>query len=362
MTAELVTFVVIILGLGNLALLVWLVFRLNRKSEQPESARFDAAIDLLKAELLNKQSESLLTLRRSIDEANRMIDSRLSEGSSALDKRLKVFGEIENQLGALSRQAGNIETVGKNIQSLSDLLRPPKVRGKVGEMLLENLLSQILPAALYDTQYRFPDGVRVDAVVRLGEKLLPVDAKFPLESFERLTSSPEDAAAAREFKQALKKHIDAIAEKYVRPEGDCLDVAVMYIPAEAVYYRLVASEDSESFEYALSRKVIPSSPGHFYGFLASVAAIYSQFTLASSSLQQGGRHLAEIVSALSESLDRFERLHDRMDGSLRSLRSGMEKSRAEISAIAYQLERLRSPDAAERAGAGEPAIEENVDL
>ena len=339
-----VTIVLIIAAVVlNLGLLVWVVLRTGRLEPQDNSLQFDSAIQLLKAELVSRQSQALLDLRGSIDSANRIINERLAEGAGALDKRLSVFGKIETKLGQLSEQAANIESVGRNIQSLSDLLRPPKSRGKLGELLLENLLAQIFPRALFETQYRFADGLRVDAVIRLGDRLLPIDAKFPLEAYERLVASPDDKSCRRDFNQTFKKHVDAISSRYVKPDQKTTDFAILYVPAEAVYYQLISQEDSSAFEYALEKKVVPSSPGHLYGFLASLAAIYSEISLAQDSLDRGSRWLVTGINGLKETSDRLDKLHRRMEGSLRSLNAGFEKARLELNQIHLQLEKLREP-------------------
>ncbi|UCC43486.1 MAG: DNA recombination protein RmuC [Candidatus Zixiibacteriota bacterium] len=337
------TILIALFCLTNVAVIIWLVRLMRKGSRDADAPSLHSSIELLKAELISKQAESLLALRNSIDTANQIINERLAESSSSLDKRMAVFGEIENQLGQLSQKADSIESVGRNIQSLSELLRPPQARGKVGEILLENLLSQILPRSLYETQYRFSDGTRVDAVIKLGDRLLPVDAKFPMEAWQRLMTQPDDTGLQKEFVQTLKRHLDAIGSKYIKPDKNTTDFAVMYIPAEAVYYQLVAGEDATGFDYALSKNVIPSSPGHLYGFLASVSAIYSGLNLAQASLARGEKWLADGLADMTEVSRRLERIQERMEGSLRALSAGLEKSRGELGQIQLHLERLQHP-------------------
>ena len=214
---EIPTSVLFILWLCVFLVLIWIAVRIRPSDSDRVSERLETTMALLKADLVSRQSESLFALRDSIDAANRIINDRLAEGTSSLDRRMAVLGDLEGQLGKLSVQAGNIEAIGKNIQSLSDLLRPPQLRGAVGELLLENILGQILPPAAFEAQYRFADGLRVDAVVRLSDRLLPIDAKFPLEAFERLQREPDNPPLQKLFSQSLRKHIDDIANKYIRP-------------------------------------------------------------------------------------------------------------------------------------------------
>jgi DNA recombination protein RmuC len=333
------TLTVVLLALV-LAVLVWLGWQMRSRAR---GDNLSSAVELLKAELVARQSESLLQLRESIDGANKIINDRLAEGTSSLDRRMSVLGEIENRLGQLARQTDNIEAIGKNIQSLSELLRPPKLRGNVGEMLLDNLLDQIVPAAMRETQFRFADGARVDAIIKVADRLMPVDAKFPLEAYERLRREPDDISSQKAFTQAFKKHVDDIASKYIRPAEKTTDFAVMYIPAEAVYYRLISEETPEAFQYALSKRVIPSSPGHLYAFLASVVAMYSELVVVGEGATLESRRLLTGLNELVETTERLARFHSRMESSLRALSTGFDRAKNELDRARTQLEKIRTP-------------------
>lgn len=340
---ELSVWVIIGLGTAILFALAVIAYRLRAGSTGTGSDRLAAAVETLKAELATRQADSLLALRDSIDNANKIINDRLAEGTISLDRRMSVLSEIETQLGRLAVQADNIETVGKNIQSLSDLLKPPKLRGSVGELMLENILGQILPASAFEIQYRFPNGVLVDAAVRMGEKLMPIDSKFPLEAFQRLQEHPEDTALQKQFSQVFQKHIDDIASKYIQPDQRTTDFAVLYVPAEAVYYQLISQEHQTGFDYALARRVIPSSPGHLYAFLASVAALHRESALAGGDSSQNSLRLRAGLDQLLETTERLGRFHNRMEGSLRGLTAGLDHARTELEKLRLEVEKLRDP-------------------
>lgn len=332
--------IAIIIGtlLANLIVTFWLVRYLRRSRQGESSDRFESLMQSLKSDLLQKQFEGLVSLRESLDSANSLINDRLAEGNSAFNERLKLFGDIDIKLGELKRQTSSIERIGRNIQSLSDLLKPPKLRGRVGEMLLENLIEQIIPRQLYDFQYRLAGGQIVDLVVRVGDKFLPIDSKFPLESYLRTNADPSDESASKEFIRTVKKHIDDISDKYIRPEENTTDVALMYIPSEAVYYRFVSDAEGDGLDYALSKKVIPSSPGHLYSFLASLSAVYRQ-----TGLLKGRRELAAGIDDLSGMIGKLSRFHERMEGSLRSMRHSFDGARQTTTAISGRLESMQSP-------------------
>ncbi len=189
-----------------------------------------------------------------------------------IDGTISVFGELKERLGELTQRTKDIQEVGKNISSLQELLRAPKFRGGFGELLLERLLDDVLPRDNYSLQYRFRNGGIVDAVIRIGKNLVPIDSKFPLEDFERILaveSEEEQASLRRQFTRTIKKHIDNVA-KYILPDENTFDFALMYIPAENVYYETILrghAEESEIYSYSLRRRVIPVSPNSFYAYL-----------------------------------------------------------------------------------------------
>ena len=188
-----------------------------------------------------------------------------------IDGTIKVFGDLKESLGELTQRTKAIEEVGRNISSLQEILRAPKPRGGLGELLLGRLLADILPHENYQLQYDFVSGGCVDAVIKIGGNLVPIDSKFPLEDFERILaagSEKEQADLRRQFTRTIKKHIDAVT-KYIRPDENTFDFALMYIPAENVYYETIlhGDEDSEIYSYSLQKRVIPVSPNSFYAYL-----------------------------------------------------------------------------------------------
>jgi len=220
-----------------------------------------------------------------------------------------VVHDIQKKLGALEETTRQIREIGSDISSLQNILQAPKLRGNLGEYLLEDLLRQIFPAKNFAIKYSFRSGEQVDAVIRLSEKIIPVDAKFPLESFQRLiaaTTEEEKKGFKREFIKSVKKRIDEIAGKYIHPEEGTFDFALMYIPAENVFYETIINDsltgkDYEIFNYAVQKHVIPVSPNSFYAYLMAIV-----YGLKGFHIEQQAR---EIISELSAIRDRFSRFY-----------------------------------------------------
>ncbi len=191
-----------------------------------------------------------------------------------LEGNVRIFGDLRERLGELTQRTRDIQEIGRNISNLQELLRAPKFRGGFGELLLERLLADVLPQGAYSIQHRFLDGRTVDAVVRIGRNLIPVDSKFPLEDFERMVrveTDEERKALRQQFVYTIKKHVDNVS-KYILPDEGTFDFALMYIPAENVYYEAVirgtqSAEWSDMYSYSLKKRVVPVSPNSFYAYL-----------------------------------------------------------------------------------------------
>ena len=249
--------------------------------------------------LIQRQIEGLRRqLAESLADSARLVSDTQKSVGERLDRTADVVGRVQSTLGSLEKATQQVFTVGKDIASLQDLLRAPKMRGALGELFLGDLLSQILPARHYQLQYAFKGGETVDAVVRLG-RLVPVDAKFPLENFRRITDVPgaDRAQARRKFLQDVRRHIDAIATKYLRPDEGTFDFALMYIPAENVYYETIIKDegsDDNLMSYAFGRRVVPVSPNSFYAYLQTI------------SLGLRGLEIEENARAILGQLDRLK--------------------------------------------------------
>jgi len=241
-------------------------------------------------------------------------EQRLKEQGDALSKAvgeridgtIKVFGELQKGIGELTEKTKNIEDVGKNISSLQEILRAPKPRGGLGELLLERLLADILPRKNYSLQHRFRNGNTVDAVVRVGENLVPIDSKFPLEDFERILAAEtekEQADLRRQFTRTIKRHIDNVA-KYILPDENTFDFALMYIPAENVYYETILhghAEESTIYSHSIQKRVIPVSPNSFYAYLQVII-----LGLKGLHIESAAREILEHLGRLQVDLTDFQ--------------------------------------------------------
>ncbi len=240
-------------------------------------------------------NERLNQMNQSLQEANKIIGQNLGSATN-------VFGNVKEQLGRLQESNRQIYEISKDISSLQELLRAPKFRGQMGETLLENLLSQVLPKGHYQMQYRFRTQDAVDAVIRLGERLVPIDAKFSLENFQRILEVQDEQEKnihRKKFFQDVKNRIDEIASKYILPGENTYDFALMYIPAENVYYETIIKEDILS--YAMSKKVIPVSPNTLYAYLEVIC-----LGLKGLKIEENTKEILKNLGMLSNEINKFK--------------------------------------------------------
>jgi DNA recombination protein RmuC len=247
------------------------------------------------------------TMDRRLGELDTKVDRRLGALDTKIDGRLenasRTTNQIHERLGKVDEATAQMLERAKDLARLEQALRPPKARGGFGELLLENLLRDRLPPGAYAVQHTFAGGERVDAVIRV-EKLVPVDAKFPLDNFHRIVEAGDDAArelAVKAFGRDVKHHVDAIAEKYIRPAEGTYDFALMYFPAEAVYYELVCGPTSAALAYAHSKRVFPVSPTTFNAYLQVIA-----LGLKGMQIEQHAHEVMAYCAALQKDFGRFK--------------------------------------------------------
>lgn len=266
---EAVIIVLLVVVIGAVLFFMWE----GREARRTQEAKLESQ----RRELTQSVVAASETLQRQVQGLDQRLSQSLQSVQSNVNQSLtattETIGKIGEQLGGLSQSAERILEVGKQVSSLQDVLQPPKLRGGFGELLLEQLLTQILPASDFTTQYRFKNGEVVDVVIHTPEGLVPIDAKFPLESFRRLLEAPSEEERVRQrraFMRDVRARIEEVA-KYIRPEENTLDFALMYVPAENVYYEiLVGAEDESLMTFALDRRVNLVSPNTFHAFLQAL--------------------------------------------------------------------------------------------
>jgi DNA recombination protein RmuC len=279
----------------------------------------------------------------------RQLNEQLSQNTRFLSDTHQNYNQaisqVQHRLGELQQATKSMLDVGRDISSLHDILHSPKLRGGFGELFLGELLKDILPAENFALQYGFKDGKKVDAVIFLGQGIVPIDAKFPLENFKRLLTETDEerlASVRKSFIQDVKKHIDSIAGKYILPDEGTFEFALMYIPAENVYYETIIKDyrDGESLsEYALKSKVIPVSPNSFYAYLQAIVR-----GLKGLRIEKSAQLILENLGQLETDLKKFCVDFDKVGGHLSNAHSAYDKSVRGFDKLRFRINSLSKQD------------------
>jgi DNA recombination protein RmuC len=212
--------------------------------------------------------EWLKTMQSTIDKSSTQTVQTLQENSKQLNERLDKAAAVIRDVGV---EVGQMSEIGRSMKELQEFLKSPKLRGNIGEQVLKDLITQIFPKNSFNLQYAFKSGEKVDAAIKTDGGILPIDAKFPMENFQKLlkAKTPEETDLFRkEFARDIKKHIDSISKKYILPDEGTMDFALMYVPSESVFYELVGMD--ELMEYARSKRIYVVSPSTLYAHLQTI--------------------------------------------------------------------------------------------
>lgn len=326
------------------------------QSSQPMWTLIQQQMDQLRGQMsdgLNKNisllTEQLRVINEQVNQQLQLVNQQLQNSHGQIGQRLdsatKVIGEVRENIGKLSKASEQIYEVGKDIATLQEILRPPKLRGGIGEQFLGELLSQILPTEFFTLQYTFSSGERVDAVVKLGEKLVPIDSKFPLDNFRRIIESKTDEerrAFQRVFMRDVKKHIDDIALKYIVPKEGTYDFALLYIPAENVYYEMITKDESFGEEkgilnYALKKKVIPVSPNSFYAYLQVII-----LGLKGLKIEEHAQEIQTLLVGLGKDLKDFQEDFRLVGKHISDAGNRFDEARSRLEKFSFRLEQIES--------------------
>ncbi len=369
---------ILILLAAVLLLLVWFILQSQKRTADPAVNLLQQEVQSLRGQLTDAMQRNQESVNQQLGQVTNQVSTQLGQVTqqvntrlsdvtqqlqkstgdlnTRLDKAATVIQDVTKNLGSLGEATKRVFDVGKDIASLQEILRSPKLRGGLGELFLGDLLAQILPPAHYSLQHRFKSGEAVDAVIRLGQNLVPVDAKFPLENFRRVievATEEERKAAKRKFIADVKKHVDAIAGKYILPDEGTFDFALMYIPAENVYYELIIKDeaidtDKGLLNYSFAKRVIPVSPNSFYAYLQTIL-----LGLKGMHIEERAQEILTSLARLSGDFRRFQEEFELVGKHLTNTKSRYDEADKRLSKFNDKLESLSG---------AEPALDENRKL
>ncbi|MCL5435357.1 MAG: DNA recombination protein RmuC [Patescibacteria group bacterium] len=280
-TESLVVILLIIFGF------VFILFFINKKLSEISKPKTDEAL-----------LEWLKTMQSAISNSSNNMVKTLQENSKQLNERLDNTAMV---IQGVNREIGQMSEIGRNMKELQEFLKSPKLRGNIGEQVLKDLISQMFPKNSFNLQYEFKSGEKVDAAIKTEAGILPIDSKFPMENFQKMSRSEgkEKENFKKDFLRDVKRHIDAISKKYILPEEGTMDFALMYVPSESVYYEVV--NETELMDYARRSRVYIVSPSTFYAVLQTILLSFE-----GKKLETKSKELFGIIRALRIDYDKVD--------------------------------------------------------
>lgn len=299
------------------------------------------------------QGEGVTMINQRIAELSRTLDERLDKTSENLMRSTqaqsteanRIIRDVTERLTKLDETNRQVVSFADQLQNLQDILKNPKQRGILGEYYLETLLKNVLPPGQYQMQYAFGNGEIVDAAVFVKDKVIPIDSKFSLENYNRLTEATDPSEKLRLeklFVNDLKLRIQETA-KYIRPSEGTMDFAFMFIPHEAIYYDLLinkigaVTEDTENLiQRAAGRyKVIIVSPTSFLAYLQTVLQ-----GLRAMQIEEQAKDIVQRVGELGKHLKTFEEYHAKLGNALGTVVNHFNNSGKEFKKIDKDVMRI----------------------
>jgi DNA recombination protein RmuC len=319
------TVVAITMAILVVALVAWQMLQGTqgqRKSAVLESQMSELRRDLQTIATAQAQSSGqIATIGQSVSQRLESVTKALQDGVSssaqiATQGQTAIATELKNtreQMGQIQKQLGEFQELGRNVssatKSLEDILGGAKSRGLLGEVTLERLLEDCLPPSQFASQYRFLSGETADAVIFLRDnKLMSIDSKFPLDAFRRISTDGDEAR--KQFVGAVKGHADSIAKKYIVPGEGTLDMALMFVPSESVYYELLMLADGKGQQldsYCRNKKVIAVSPNTLYAHLCVIA-----MGLRGMQIEENATRIFSSLSGMHKQLETFTDVFEKL--------------------------------------------------
>ena len=313
------------------AVFLWFIFQNIKNSQKSSNGQDD---------------KSMLLLQNQMNELNKTLDLKMGESAKLMSESVKTqFSESQKLIRDITGQMTEIKETNKQVfgmteqlQNLEKVLNNQKQRGNLGEKGLDLILGNILPPTAYQMQYSFKDGDIVDAIIHTKDGLIPVDAKFSLDNYNRIINEENEIKKVeleKDFKNDLKKRIDETS-KYIKLKEGTLPFAIMYIPAEAIYYDLLVNEvgtikanTKSLIEYAYKeRKVIIVSPTTFVAYLNTILQGFRAFKIEKDAVE-----ILKNVEKLQGHIRAYDVYNTKLGASLSTTVNHYNTSRKELKKV-----------------------------
>lgn len=332
--------------------LIFIIYRGNSEGNSDViiqlSNNLSNQIQNIRKEISDNSEKSRLEIESKLKIINKEISDFQISSKSTMQKQFadsnKIIKDVTNELAKIKGTNEQVLSFANQMKSLEKILGNQKQRGIFGEIQLENLLSNVLPPEIFQMQYSFNNGEMVDAIIKVNDNIIPIDAKFSLDNYNRMIESSDEneiKLLEKKFKEDIKSRIDETA-KYIKPQEKTLDYAFMFIPADGLYQDLLNSRvgslkinSNELVSYAYLKKVMIVSPMSLFPML--------QITMKALNNLKFEKEIDTVIKNvrnLSNHLASYQLYHDKLGNTLKTVVNHYNKSSDEFGKIDKDISRI----------------------
>jgi len=351
------TFLLVFLLILTLGLLggLFLLYKKLEDAKKPKEGEKEVftllqnQIQELNRTMDQKMTDTTKTMNETQTNINKTIQEQFGQNTKLIQgitgQSNKMISDITEKLTNLDKTNQQVVGFSEQLNNLEKVLTNQKHRGNLGEAGLQLVLENILPPTAYSLQYKFEDGDIVDAIIQTKDGIIPVDAKFSLDNYNRIHAEEDKdrkLVLEKDFKNDLKKRIDETA-KYIKPKFGTMDFAFMFIPAEAIYYDLLVNEvgaikvnTRSLIDYAFKeRKVIIVSPTTFAAYLQTVLQGLRAFKI-----EESAKSIRKNVETLQKHIKSYDEFMNKLGTSMSTTVNHYNKAYKELNKIDKDVVRI----------------------
>jgi len=329
----------------------------SRSSDTDVSQNISQELQRLREELQRTNSDHRKEMQGQLQRVEDQLGKGMRHSHESMQKQfqqtLATAQEVAKELSEVKNVNKQVLDFSSQLQNLQNILKNPKQRGVLGEYWLETLLGNVLPDTSYKMQYEVGEDEKTskkliaDAAIFIRDQIIPIDAKFSLENYNRMMQEPDverRAKIERDFKSDVKKRIDETS-KYIQPELGTMNFAFMFIPAEGVYYNLLNAEvgsginSSNLVQYAFERHVMLVSPTSFYAYLQTVL-----LGLRELQLEESTTEIIKRVGELGKHFAAYKDTHERLGKNLSTVVNQYNQTSGELRKVSRDVVRITDGD------------------
>ncbi|EKD47338.1 MAG: hypothetical protein ACD_66C00109G0005 [uncultured bacterium] len=354
MTTE--TNIILAIGIVTIFFLIYITLKITAGSKmQASQNNLDQLLQIAKEDIHRSASENKNDLLVQIQHLKEQMDQSMRHSHSSLQKQFEqttnIVQDVTKRLTDLDRTNKQVLDFSSQLQDLQNILKNPKQRGVLGEYWLETLLQNVLPQESYKMQYKIGSDEKTgqvqiaDAAIFVRDQIIPIDAKFSLENYNRMMEANETGERdkiEKLFKADVKRRIDETS-KYIQPEKGTMNFAFMFIPAEGIYYNLLNAEvgsgvnSNNLVDYANAKHVMLVSPTSFYAYLQTVL-----MGLRELQLEKSTQEILKRVAELGKHMASYANYHDRLGKNLSTTVNQFNQSSGELKKMGKDIGKITS--------------------